>query len=436
MKNYRKIVPLVLIVFMALSWYMLISSSAKTTNEYNRYLAEARKNAEIGVTKYAIENYNNALKIKSTVDVYAEVADYYKNQEKENELLSWCKDFFKAYPTEPKAYDCLLESYMRDKDYTSCYDMIYTAQKRNVSSDYITSVSNEIAYSYKIDFNSYDDVGVYSNNFCAIKSKDAWGFVDRYGTQRISCKYISVGIYTKSNTVPVVNSNGEPYFIDKNGEKTLVSKDKYLKFGSMIDNIALAQKESEKYVYVNQEFTVLHGEYDDAKALNNGVAAIKSGDAWTIINKDGKELNSSKYKNVVSDEKNIAYRNDRLFVETADGYIMIDSSGKQIGNQTFQDAKTFADNTYSAVKLEDKWCFIDKDGKLKSDKKYENARSYINGMAAVKIDGKWGFVDEKEELKIAADFFDAKDFNEKGSCFVKTGDKWQLLKLYRLNRED
>ena len=30
----------------------------------------------------------------------------------------------------------------------------------------------------------------------------------------------------------------------------------------------------------------------------------------------------------------------------------------------------------------------------------------------------------------------AKDFNEKGSCFVKVGDKWQLLKLYRLNRED
>lgn len=54
----------------------------------------------------------------------------------------------------------------------------------------------------------------------------------------------------------------------------------------------------------------------------------------------------------------------------------------------------------------------------------------------MKIDGKWGFVDSNEELKIPAEFFGAKDFNEKGSCFVMTGDKWQLLKLYRINREE
>ena len=35
-----------------------------------------------------------------------------------------------------------------------------------------------------------------------------------------------------------------------------------------------------------------------------------------------------------------------------------------------------------------------------------------------------------------AQFFGAKDFSEKGSCFIQTGDKWQLLKLYRLNREE
>ena len=68
-------------------------------------------------------------------------------------------------------------------------------------------------------------------------------------------------------------------------------------------------------------------------------------------------------------------------------------------------------------------------------KKYDDARSYTNGLAAVCINGKWGFVDEKENVVIEPQFTDAKDFNEKGSCFIKTENKWQLLKLYRLNRE-
>ena len=46
------------------------------------------------------------------------------------------------------------------------------------------------------------------------------------------------------------------------------------------------------------------------------------------------------------------------------------------------------------------------------------------------------FTCDNENVVIEPQFFGAKEFNEKGSCFVLTGDKWQLLKLYRLNREE
>ena len=76
MKNYRKLVPVVMVVVMILSWYMLISSKMSVNKEYNKYLTEARKYADINVTKYAVENYSKALGVKSSVDVYAEVSDY------------------------------------------------------------------------------------------------------------------------------------------------------------------------------------------------------------------------------------------------------------------------------------------------------------------------------------------------------------------------
>lgn len=437
MKKYRALVPVVMVVVMGASWYLLVRDAAVVEAQYSGYLAEARKYAEDGITKYAIENYNLALEIKAQPEIYTEVAEYYKAQEKDAEYLSWCENFFETYPTEPAAYDCVLDAYLENRDYEACYDIIEIAAKRNISSDYIKKVSEDIKYVYKLDFNKYDDVAIYSNNYCPVEEKGLWGFVDRYGNQRIACRYPEVGAYTQSNFTSVVNAENEAYFIDKEGSKVMVSKEKYASFGLLVDDIIAARKSDGKYTYVDSDFEPLFGEYDYASTMNNGIAAVKEGEAWQIIDKSGKPVSDEKYVDIIRDEKQIAYRNDRLFAAAEAGkYIMIDSSGKQIGSLVFEDARLFSGDAPAAVKIDGKWCFVDSDGKRISDKTYNDARSFSNGLAAVCIDGKWGFVDTEENIVIETEFFGAKDFNEKGSCFVQTGDKWQLLKLYRLNRED
>lgn len=437
MKNYRKIIPLALVVLMALACYSLVSNAVKQNSDYNHYLSEARKYAELDITKYAIENYNKALSINPTPDVYVEVAEYYERQENsDTKLLNWCEDFFEKYPTNSKSYDCILKAYMKQKDYDSCFDVLSTAEKRNVSSEYIKSVKNELSYTFKLDFNTYDDVGIYGNGFCAVKSKDAWGYVDSYGNQKTPITYVSAAPFTKAEMAPVVDQKGECYFIDNTGSRVLASKEKCKSFGISSDDIIKVELENGKYSYCDSELNKLFGEYDDATAFNNGIAAVKENGQWKIINNEGNAKSSTEYADVVADEKNIVFRNDRLFVGDGTGYIMIDSSGKQIGNEKYENAHCFADSTYAAVENDGKWFFIDKNAKRLSDKTYEDARSYSNGLAAVKISGKWGFVDTDENVVIEQQFFGAKDFSEKGSCFVQTGDKWQLLKLYRLNREE
>lgn len=437
MKNYRKIIPLALVVLMALACYSLVSNAVKENSDYNHYLSEARKYAELDITKYAIENYNKALSINPTPDVYVEVAEYYERQENsDTKLLNWCEDFFEKYPTNSKSYDCILKAYMKQKDYDSCFDVLSTAEKRNVSSEYIKSVKNELSYAFKLDFNTYDDVGIYGNGFCAVKSKDAWGYVDSYGNQKTPISYVSAAPFTKAEMAPVVDQKGECYFIDNTGSRVLASKEKYKSFGISSDDIIKVELENGKYSYCDSELNKLFGEYDDATAFNNGIAAVKENGQWKIINNEGNAKSSTEYADVVADEKNIVFRNDRLFVGDGTGYIMIDSSGKQIGNEKYENAHCFADSTYAAVENDGKWFFIDKNAKRLSDKTYEDARSYSNGLAAVKISGKWGFVDTDENVVIEQQFFGAKDFSEKGSCFIQTGDKWQLLKLYRLNREE
>lgn len=434
MKNYRALVPLIMVVVMVASWYMLIKDSAEIEAAYNAYLSQARSSAEDG-TKYAIENYMLALDIKSSPELYAEIADYYKTQKKDEEYLSWCENFLGEYPKNSLAYDYVLDAYLQEKDYEACYDIIYTAQKRKITSDKINSVYSEIEYVYKLDFNTYEEVAVYSNNYCPVKNKGFWGYVDRYGEQRIACMYAQVGAYTQTNFTSVVNKEGAAYFIDKTGSRVLVPKEKYKSFGLLVNGMIAAQKVDGKYAYVDQAFNVLFGNYEYASTINNGVAAVKTGGVWQLINESGDAITNEKYLDVKLDEKQIAHRSGRMFVSKTEGqYIMIDTNGKQVGSLVFEDAMVFAGDAPTAVKINGIWCFVGTDGKRISDKTYEAARPFTNGLAAVCIGGKWGFIDSNENLVIETVFYDAKDFNEKGSCFVKTGDKWQLLKLYRLNR--
>lgn len=436
MKNYGKLMPLAMIVLLGLSYYTIVSNTVEENNEYNNYLKEAREYAKTGITVNAVENYQQALKIKDSADIYVEVADYYKSQQNEERaLLEWCQDFYNKYPTEPKAYDCLLSVYREQNDYESCYDVIYMAEKRNVASDYITSVKDEIAFKYNIEMSAYNDVGVYSSNYCAVKGKESWGFVNRYGDMTVSAKYVSVAPYTKENIAPVITSD-DAYFINKSGSRILATNEKYKSFGIMSGNRTKALTLNDKYTYLNEKLEPVFGEYTDATSFNLNVAAVKENDKWKIIDSNGNELCPTGFDDVIVDEKDIAFRNDRMFVRNADGVIMTDSSGNKIGTDTYEDAKLFADSTYTAVKKDGKWFYINNNGEKKSDKTYDDARPFSNGLAAVIINGKWGFIDENENIVIEPAFFGAKDFNDKGSCFVQTGDKWQLLKLYRLNREE
>lgn len=437
MKKYRALVPIILIFFMGISWYTLITDSAEEDTSFNNYLAEARKWVEDGVPKYAIQNYNKALEIRDNVDIYVEVAKYYKSEEDIRGYENWSKTFLSKYPAEPRAYDCILDAYLIQKDYESCFDIISVAEKREISTDFIKETVSKIEYEYKLDFNNYENVGVYSSGFCSVQNKGAWGFVDLYGKQRIGCNYIQVGIFGNENKVSVVNSEGETFFIDEVGDKVSVSKKEYQSLGIFVNDFIVAVKQDGKYTYIDSELKPLFGEYDYASNINYGVAAVKNNEQWQLINSEGSLISDSKYGDVKIDEKQIAFRNGRAFVLNETGkYIMVDSEANKVGNLEYDDAKVFSSESPAAVKIDGKWCFVDSQGELISDKKYDDARSFINGLAAICKDGKWGFVDENENIVIEPQFFDAKDFTEKGSCFVKTGDKWQLLRLYRLNREE
>lgn len=434
MKKYRALLPIVMIVLLLASWYMLFSEVAKKQAIYDQYLTTARDFAKDGITKYAIANYNLAMEVKESPDLYKEVADYYMEQEEYSDYLDWCEDFLEAYPKEASAYEYLIKGYALDKDYEECFELINTARKRNIKSEYIEELANGMKYVFKLEFGSYDDVKTFSYGYCPVMSKDLWGFIDESGNLTVSAKYVSTGSFSQYGYAPVVDQSNTAYYLDNTDEKVKVSRDGYIKLGMLENEIATAQREDGKYVYVDKELNKIFGEYDYASTMNYDVAAVKNGSQWNLINRSGDKIGSDTYLDIKLDEKEVAFRNDRAFVSKTEGkYILVNGSGDRVGSLEFEDAELFMGGPYAAVKIDGRWKYINADGELISDKSYEGARSFSNGFAGVRIDGVWGFVDESENIVIEPEFNGTSHFTSRGSCLVKISDKWKLLTLYSFN---
>ncbi len=435
MKNYRKIVPIALAVLLVLSWISLVYSAGTKNAQYEELLATARNFAEKKVAKYAVENYRKALDIKDSVAVRREVADFYKSVEKNEDRLIWCEQFITDYPRAPEAYDSLLDAYIMNNRFERVFDILEVADKRSVDSDFIRETRSKYAYLTKLDYDTYVDVGVFSQNACPIlNDKGNWAYLSQSGRKLTKFQYKNAGAFTTSGLAPVVSGDGAAYFIDKDNEQVTEIDERFSRLGPIVGDVFPAEGRDGKYVLVNRDLKILSEPYDYISAINSGIAAAKSGDQWILLDASGAPIAGKAYADIIVDDREFFNRNERYFAKESDTFALYRLDGTVVGNERFEDARLFSDKGYAAVKKDGKWGFVDTEGALVIQPAFDSARSFANDLAAVKIGDKWGFIDPKGALVIEAAFDDTKDFNSKGSCFVKTEELWRLLMLYRLNR--
>lgn len=81
---------------------------------------------------------------------------------------------------------------------------------------------------------------------------------------------------------------------------------------------------------------------------------------------------------------------------------------------------------YFAVKKEDRWGFVDSQGRLRISNRYDGARPFQDGLAAVMLRGKWGFIDKSENIQIQPYYTDATQF-QNGRSIVQLNKKFGLM---------
>ncbi|MDO5448534.1 MAG: WG repeat-containing protein, partial [Clostridia bacterium] len=75
-----------------------------------------------------------------------------------------------------------------------------------------------------------------------------------------------------------------------------------------------------------------------------------------------------------------------------------------------------------------------KDGKVKIEPKYEEAKAFSQGLAPVKVEGKWGFIDQSGTEIIAPTFSFAGTISEEGTAFIQNEAGYALLSFYHLEK--
>ena len=431
MKKYKFLIPILLVFLFLISVYVSFDNKVTDAREYNKYLEDAHSFRKQDIQVDALENYMHALEKKPSIELNIEIGNYYHTIGKENEAIECGEHIISKYPKNVEGYEYLIDLYMAKCDYVACFGLADTMTARKLSSKKIDGILEEIAYKFECVCD-YSDVGAFSNGLCPVNVENKWGYVDSWGKQVIPVEFVSAG-YHSDGLAPVIDAKGNVFYIDSEGnKKKVILNIKPVKELGYIENGIFSLFNGETWGFYNNDEELLCGGYSNVSAMSDGVAAVEKSQKWMIIDASGKNVSGKSYDGVVMDEKRIVCRNGRIFVYEDDACNMIDRTGKVIGKK-YEDARLFNDDTYAAVKINGKWGFIDNNGNLKIEPKYEDARSFSFGLAAVKYKGKWGFINSKDEAVIDFQFDESKDFNSRGNVFIKKEEKWNLLRLIKYN---
>lgn len=432
MKNYKFIVPIALIAVFLCSIYMKYDTNQEKHNIYEQNLKAALESRELGVWVDAEKFYLEALNYGESVDLRLEIAQLYVDFNLSGKAVEWGEETSSLYPREVDVYEFLMDTYIYYGDYSEAFAIYDKVKKLRLQSAKIEENINAIRYTYYSE-GQYNDVGIYSGQYCAVQTNEKWGYTDMKGRKVITPQFVYAGPFA-FGVAPIIDADGQAYYIDENGNKKIVVKNvEHIEMLGLIENDLFSLFDGEDWGFYNPKGEMIFGKYKEVSSIGNGVAAVKTDDKWMLVDSKGNELATDRYDSVIEDEKGVVCRNDRIFAEKLGYYYLIDSAGNPITDQKFENADVFNSSGYAAVELGGRWGFVDLEGNVVIEPQFEEAKSFSNGLAAVKKENQWGYIDESGSVVIPAQFENAGDFNNGGAAYVQEFGSWKLIVLYLYN---
>jgi len=241
----------------------------------------------------------------------------------------------------------------------------------------------------------YDVVSIFSEGLSLVGLNGQYGYINKMNERIIPCQFDGGLDFEQGRAV--VEKDGKFGLIDRSGKMILACE--FEDIGTFSDGLIYAQK-NDRYGYFDK-FGIerIKMKFDDAFSFQKSRANVQIGDFQAIINTEGEYVFPPKYSSIKPFSKNyIVFEDDGFFgIMDYQQKIVLLAEYYEIGNLS---------NGYAVVNYEGKLGYIDSNGIIKIEPKFETFPNYmensqfIGNFALVKSKGKYGVIDKSGKFII------------------------------------
>jgi len=282
-----------------------------------------------------------------------------------------------------------------------------------------------------------------------VKDKGKWGVLNKATRTLVPVQYDSVrvqryGMFTASRggTWQLLDAAGQP-----------VSNQQYTRLGDVQNLYAVAYKDTVAGLVNLRGTWAIEPVFDSLRIVNEYVAQYYTGSRSGLVSILTKQMLIEAdrvepvggYLRVIAKGKYgiwnargrevIPIQYDYISDFTEDSVLTVFQGKKKglislQGKVILKPAPVYEElltmkNERVGVRINNKYGFVDKNGKLRIANRYEGIGSFSEGMAAVKIMGKWGLINQAEQIMLQPNYESVGTF-EHGAAPVRKKGKWGL----------
>ena len=271
----------------------------------------------------------------------------------------------------------------------------------------------------KLTRKSYDEIRPFRNYSFQARKGSFWGYLNAQGQEILPFKFQGAGPFIDGKAK--VNLLGRDGFIDRDGD--WIIKPFYENLVEGPQGLYLYQVGFRYHVLDSFE-NVLVRSGNPLKQTSWGILEIDSSGKFGLYNMEGIKILDTEYDEITNIKTGKIY-----LVKIGESRGLVDANGNFVFslNPKLQEVYPPTEG-FMKVKFDDRYGFVDFNGKLRIAYQYDQLRGFSEGMSAVKLRNKWGFLNKIEQLVVQPYYDKTEDF-QAGLAIVSKDLKFGLVNI-------
>lgn len=428
----KKAITVLCIMLLCLGWYQTVDTVFGKLSKFDTHIKAAEAYAEKEIFEDALSEYQAALEIKpESSETRLNIARMQLALNNKTDFVLICETMIHQDTVNKEALELLVNYYDKSGEQDEIVSLLKEMKSEHKKDQNIQKLWKKYRGTYMELYYTYEEMSPFYGTTAVVKNEGKCGLINTQGENVFAQEYDDITAFSTEKKMAAVSENGSWYYMNEKSHKKIVPDEKYDFLGIISEETAVVGK-NQKFGYADTNMKLkTKCEWNSASNLYNGVAAVQKGNDWKLLGSDLQQKTNEVYEDILIDEAGFCSRQERIFAKQKDGYYLLDTDGKRVGELVFENARPFGEDEMTAVCIDGKWGFINVNGELVIPCKFDDARAFAYTLAPVKQNGKWGYVDTTGEIVIDPQFEDAYAFNKNGTAPVKKKN-WYLIQLYAL----